>query len=99
MIVKIDKLSFIIISNTILTAFTLYTFTLGTVKKIFAVKSKKIAFYAALIAAFVVSLIYLIAVYTTAKYAAMIKFKNLDMVLTYIVANLFNKPMLVVFIL
>ena len=43
------------------------------------------------------SLIYLIAVYTTAKYAGLINSTNPDMAFTYIVAKLFSKPVLVIF--
>lgn len=59
------------ISLAFLTAFT-YILSPWYGQKIFAAKSKRTAFYAVMIAAFIVSLIYLIAVYTTAKYAGMI---------------------------
>lgn len=131
MIVKIDKLSFVLslilfiylgylvykaeissfkyinsqeatlpfsfsISLAFLTAFT-YILSPWYGQKIFAAKSKKTAFYAVIIAAFIVSLIYLIAVYTTAKYAGMINLSNPDRAFTSIVTNLFSRPMLVIF--
>ncbi|MEY8715462.1 sodium:solute symporter [Francisella philomiragia] len=86
------------ISLAILTAFT-YILSPWYGQKIFAAKSKKVAFYAVLITSFIVSLIYLIAVYTTAKYAGVISSTNPDEAFVYIVRNLFSKPMLVIFYL
>ncbi|WP_150465876.1 sodium:solute symporter family transporter [Francisella sp. SYW-2] len=86
------------ISLAILTAFT-YILSPWYGQKIFAAKSKKVAFYAVLITSFIVSLIYLIAVYTTAKYAGVISSTNPDKAFVYIVRNLFSKPMLVIFYL
>lgn len=86
------------ISLAILTAFT-YILSPWYGQKIFAAKSKKVAFYAVLITSFIVSLIYLIAVYTTAKYADVISSTNPDEAFAYIVRNLFSKPMLVIFYL
>lgn len=84
------------ISLAFLTAFT-YILSPWYGQKIFAAKSKKTAFYAVMIAAFIVSLIYLIAVYTTAKYAGMINLSNPDRAFTSIVTNLFSRPILVTF--
>lgn len=50
-----------------------------------------------MIAAFIVSLIYLIAVYTTAKYAGMINLSNPNKAFTSIVTTLFSRPILVTF--
>lgn len=86
------------ISLAILTAFT-YILSPWYGQKIFAAKSKKVAFYAVLITSFIVSLIYLIAVYTTAKYAGVISSINPDEAFVYTVRNLFSKPMLVIFYL
>ncbi|NDS71667.1 sodium:solute symporter [Francisella tularensis subsp. holarctica] len=84
------------ISLAFLTAFT-YIFSPWYGQKIFAAKSKKTAFYAVMIAAFIVSLIYLIAVYTTAKYAGMINLSNPNKAFTSIVTTLFSRPILVTF--
>ncbi|ACD30974.1 sodium-solute symporter family protein [Francisella tularensis subsp. mediasiatica FSC147] len=84
------------ISLAFLTAFT-YILSPWYGQKIFAAKSKKTAFYAVMIAAFIVSLIYLIAVYTTAKYAGMINLSNPDKAFTSIVTTLFSRPILVTF--
>lgn len=84
------------VSLTVLTAFT-YILSPWYGQKIFAAKNKKVAFYAVIFAAFIVSLIYLIAVYITAKYTGLFDIKNPDKALTYIIASLLTKPLLVIF--